>query len=130
MKFTSPYRILTAMLALLLLAAAAWAGETPYSKTQFEAALAQGKPVIVEFSADWCPVCKAQKPIVESLLKQDKLKNVTLFVANYDTETEIKKQLRVTQQSTFVVFKDGKEVGRSTGQTNKDAISSLFDKAL
>ena len=123
-------RRFAAALGLALLATAAQAGETPYSKAAFDAAIAQGKPVIVDFSADWCPTCKAQKPIVESLLKGDKLKDVTFLVANYDTEADLKKQLRITQQSTFVVFKGGKEVGRSTGQTDKDAIAALFNKAL
>lgn len=106
------------------------AAEMPFDKAQFDAALAQGKPVIVDFSASWCPTCKAQKPIVEGLMKEKKLEPVTLFVADYDKETALKKQLGVTQQSTFVVFKAGKEVGRSTGQTQKQAIAELFDKAL
>jgi hypothetical protein len=38
--------------------------------------------------------------------------------------------LRIAQQSTFVVFRNGKEVARSTGETNKDAIAALFDRAL
>ena len=111
-------------------AAAAGAGELPFSKAGFDAALAHGKPVIVDFAADWCPTCKAQKPIVQGLLKEARMKPVTLYVANFDTETELKKRLGVTQQSTFVVFKGGKEVGRSTGQTQKQAIAELFDKAL
>ena len=36
----------------------------------------------------------------------------------------------MTQQATFVVFKDGKEVGRSTGQTKKEDLAALFGKAL
>ena len=130
MKLIASLRLFFGILALLALSFAASAGETPYSKAAFDAALAQGKPMIVDFSADWCPTCKAQKPIVEGLLKGEKLKTVTFLVANYDTETALKKQLRITQQSTFVVFKDGKEVGRSTGQTNKEAIAELFNKAL
>ena len=113
-----------------LAALAASAAEMPFDKAQFDTALAAGKPVIVDFSASWCPTCKAQKPIVEGLMKEKKLEPVTLFVADYDKETALKKQLGVTQQSTFVVFKAGKEVGRSTGQTQKQAIADLFDKAL
>ena len=115
---------------LAIAAVASLAGEVPFDKASFDAALAQGKPVIVEFSADWCPTCRAQKPIVQSLLKEERLRPVTLFNANFDTEVELKRQLRVSQQSTFVVFKGGKEVGRSTGQTQKDVIADLFDKAL
>ena len=111
-------------------ALAVFAAEMPFDKAQFDTALAAGKPVIVDFSASWCPTCKAQKPIVEGLMKEQKLEPVTLFVADYDKETALKKQLGVSQQSTFVVFKSGKEVGRSTGQTQKQAIADLFDKAL
>ena len=73
---------------------------------------------------------QAQQPIVDALLAEPKRKDVTLVVADYDTESALKKQLRVTQQSTFVVYKDGKEVGRSTGQTDRAQIAALFDKAL
>ena len=115
---------------LSLAAVAAFAGEMPFNKAEFDAALAKGTPVIVDFAASWCPTCKAQKPIVQGLLAEPKLKPVTLFVADYDTEVALKKQLGVTQQSTFVVFKGGKEVGRSTGQTQRDVIAELFYKAL
>ena len=123
-------RSLFAGIALCAAAVASLAGEMPFDKAKFDAALAQGQPVIVDFAADWCPTCRAQKPIVQGLLKEDKLKPVTLFVADYDTETALKKQLGITQQSTFVVFKGGKEVGRSTGQTQKEAIAALFEKSL
>jgi thiol-disulfide isomerase/thioredoxin len=115
------------------LAFAAFAGnaaEVPFTQAAFDKAVAAGQPVIVDVQASWCPTCKAQKPIVEGLLQEPKMKNVTLFSADFDTEAALKKQLRVSQQSTFVVFKGGKEVGRSTGETRKEAIAALFDKAL
>ena len=130
MHFSRSIRSLAAAAGLALAAMAALAGEVPFNKAAFDAALAKGTPVIVDFAASWCPTCKAQKPIVQGLLAEPKLKPVTLFVADFDTEVALKKQLGVTQQSTFVVFKGGKEVGRSTGQTQKDVISELFHKAL
>ena len=106
------------------------AAEVPFSQAAFEKAMAAGQPVIVDVQASWCPTCKAKKPIVESLLQDPKMKDVTLFSADFDTEQALKKQLRVAQQSTFVVFKGGKEVGRSTGETSRSAIAALFNKAL
>lgn len=111
-------------------AALAVAGEVPYDQKTFDAAVAAGGPVIVDFSASWCPTCKAQKPIVNELMGRPKFKGVTLFVADYDKEVALKKRLHVTQQSTFVVFKASKEVARSTGQTEKDVLKAVFDKAL
>ena len=130
MRFTSLLRSASAAAALLLGTAFALAGEQPYDKAKFDAALAAGKPVIVDVQADWCPTCKQQKPIVQSLVQQPKLKDVTVFVADFDKETALKKRINVSMQSTFVVFKGGKEVGRSTGVTDKAALADLFSMAL
>ncbi|MDQ2735668.1 MAG: thioredoxin family protein [Pseudomonadota bacterium] len=116
--------------ALAFAASASFAREVPFTQAAFDKAVAAGQPVIVDVQASWCPTCKAQKPIVDGLLQEPKMKNVTLFSANFDTEAALKQRLRVAQQSTFIVFKGGKEVGRSTGDTHKDSIAALFDKAL
>ena len=121
---------LAAGAVLAFAALAAGAVEMPFTQAAFDKAVAAGQPVIVDFQASWCPTCKAQKPIVQSLMQEPKMKDVTLFAADYDTEQALKRQLRVAQQSTFVVFKGGKEVARSTGETSKSAIAALFDKAL
>jgi thiol-disulfide isomerase/thioredoxin len=116
--------------ALLAVATIAGAGEVAYTPAAFEHALAAGVPTVVHFRASWCPTCKVQKPIVDALLNDPKRKDLTLLAADYDTETALKQRLRVVQQSTFIVFKGGKEVARSTGETRKEAIAALFDKAL
>ena len=130
MRQLSSIRSVLVAVGLCIAAVAALAAEVPFDKAKFDAALAQGQPVIVDIAASWCPTCKAQKPIVQSLMSEKKMQPVTLFLADFDTEKALKKQLGVTMQSTFVVFKGGKEVGRSTGQTQKEAIAELFDKAL
>ena len=115
---------------LALVSFSAGARDVPYTQAAFDKAVAAGQSVIVDVKASWCPTCKAQQPIVDALLREPKRSNVTLFSADFDTEAALKQRLHVVQQSTFVVFKGGKEVGRSTGETRKDAIAALFDKAL
>ena len=110
--------------------AAAHAGELPFSRPAFDKALADGKPVVVDFWASWCPTCKEQKPIVRALMNDPKRKNLTLFLADFDKEEALKKQLGVTMQSTLVVLKGGKEVARSTGQTDPAELAGLLDKAF
>jgi thioredoxin 1 len=129
MQFSIPIRSLFGA-ALVAASALAHAAIQPFDKARFDAALAQGKPVIVDFAADWCPTCKEQKPIVDALMQEPRRKDIAFFVADFDKETALKKRLKVTMQSTFIVLKGGKEVGRSTGQTDKTELAGLFDKAL
>jgi thiol-disulfide isomerase/thioredoxin len=125
-----PIRYLLGAVLLLAVVAAAHAAGRPYDKAAFDAVLAQGKPVIVDFAADWCPTCKEQKPIVDALMGEPKRQGIAFFVADFDKEAALKKRLKVTMQSTFIVMKSGKEIARSTGQTDKAELAALFDKAL
>jgi thioredoxin 1 len=138
LKFSTgnPMNLTTKFFATLVSAAAmvltpfATAAITPYDKAQFDKLIAEGKPVVVDFFADWCSTCRAQKPIVRELAAEPAMKDVTIFVATFDKEKELRKTLRVRSQSTFVVFKSGKEIARSTGQLVKEEIGAMFAKAL
>lgn len=124
-------KLLTRFFAsLTLLFWALGAAAAPFAQAEFDKAVAAGGPVVVQFHADWCPTCKTQQPIVAKLLAEPRMKAVQLFVADFDNEKALKKSLRVSTQSTFVVFKGGKEVARSTGQTTRETIESTFAKAL
>jgi thioredoxin 1 len=104
--------------------------EVPFNQAQFDSMRAAGRPVAVVFHADWCPTCRAQAPVLKDLSQTPELKSVTLFVADYDTEKALKKSLAITQQSTIVVFKDGKESARSTGDTQRDSLAALLRHAI
>jgi thioredoxin 1 len=84
----------------------------------------------VVFHADWCPTCRAQAPLLKELAQTPGLKPMTLYVADFDTEKALKKSLGVTKQSTIVVFKDGKESARSTGDTQRDSLAELLHHAI
>jgi thioredoxin 1 len=116
-------------LALALIVSFASAAEVPFDQAQFDAARAAGKPVAVVFHADWCPTCRAQAPVLQKLTQTPAFKSLTLYVADFDTEKSLKRALGVTQQSTIVVFKNGKEVARSTGDTHEDALAALLRRA-
>jgi hypothetical protein len=55
---------------------------------------------------------------------------ITVFVANFDTEKVLERFLGITQQSTIVVFKDGKESARSTGDTQQAPLAELLRHAI
>lgn len=117
-------------LMLSLIACASFASESPFNQAAFESERASGKPVAVVFHADWCPTCRAQAPVLQELMQAPEFKGVTLFVANFDTDKALKRSLGVTQQSTIVVFKDGKESARSTGDTQHERLAALLRHAI
>lgn len=130
-------KILKILVVFLLLQAGvvasgsvAFAAGQHYTQAQFDALNKSGKPVVVHVHADWCPTCRAQDPIVSALIKDPAFKNVSFLEVDFDAQKDIVKAFNVTQQSTLIVFKGGKEVGRSTGDTRKASIDSLINKAL
>ena len=109
----------------------AWAGTAvPFSASAFKAAQAAGNPILVEIHADWCPTCKAQKPIVEKLSADPKFSDLKIFRVDFDAMKPIVKDFGAQMQSTLIVFKGSTEKGRSVGDTRPDSIAALLDKGL
>ena len=102
----------------------------PYEQNAFDRAVFAGGPVVLYVSADRCPACEAQRPVVNALLREPGMRTLRFFVADFDTEKALRRSLRVQQQSTFVIFKNGREVARSTAEIDRDALARTFAKAL
>jgi thioredoxin 1 len=115
---------------LICFATLASSAEVPFDQARFDAARTAGDPVAVVFHADWCPTCRAQAPLLKDLAQSQEFKSLTLYVANFDTEKALKTSLGVTKQSTIVVFKNGKESARSTGDTQQDRLAALLRHAV
>jgi thiol-disulfide isomerase/thioredoxin len=102
----------------------------PFDQTAFEAAQKAGKSILVEITAPWCPTCKAQKPILSELLNQSKFKDLQVFEVDFDSRKDVVRSLKAQMQSTLITFRGEREVGRSIGDTRRDSIEALLDKAL
>jgi thioredoxin-like negative regulator of GroEL len=113
------------------LISSAWASTAaPFSEDAFKAAQASGSPILVEIHAEWCPVCKAQDPILQKLTADPKFKDLKIFRVNFDEMKPVVRQFGAQMQSTLIVFKGGAEQGRSVGDTREASIASLLDKSL
>jgi thioredoxin 1 len=124
--------IFAAALTVLTFAfcATSFSAEMPFDPDHYEAMHNKGQPFAVVFHADWCPTCRVQAPVLRELTQQPEFKGVTLFVANFDTEKVLERSLGVTKQSTIVVFRDGKEIARSTGETQQASLSEILRRAI
>lgn len=83
-----------------------------YSDESFEAALAAGRPIIIDFWADWCAACKELERFTFSdPLVQAELKNFALFRLDMTIETErtakYKDKFRILGLPTILFYNDG-----------------------
>ena len=121
---------LVALFASAFASAFAWAGpQEAYTPARFDQLAKEGKPILVAIHADWCPTCKAQKPILHELMGKPEYKDVTELSVDFDKDKPALKRFKVSMQSALVAFKGSKEVGRSLGDTSRTGLESLVKKA-
>jgi thioredoxin 1 len=101
-----------------------------FDQASFDSLLKAGKPTLVMIHADWCSTCRAQQPVVSNLLKSPEFSGVTALRVDFDAQKDVVKSFKVVQQSTLILFKAGREVGRSTGDTREESIEALLRRAL
>jgi thiol:disulfide interchange protein DsbD len=102
----------------------------PYTEANFEAARATGKPVFVDFTADWCLSCKFNEATVlrsadvESKLRDDHVQLLKADWTQYDPE--ITKKLASVDRSgvpTYVIYPAG-------ANSNADVLPELLTKDI
>lgn len=117
--------------AALLAGSTALAGAaTPFTQSAFEAAQNEGRPILIEIAASWCPTCRAQEPIIKDLLGNERFKDMLAFRVDFDDQRDVVKAFGAQSQSTLIVFAGTKEVGRSVGDTDPASIEALLSQAL
>lgn len=91
------------------------AGVTEVTDTDFESeVLGSALPVLVEFTADWCPPCRQMGPVLTAIATETggRLKVTQLDV---DTNPLTTNAYRVLSMPTFMVFRDGAPVKSMVG---------------
>ncbi|MEV0740777.1 thioredoxin domain-containing protein [Streptomyces sp. NPDC050549] len=75
-------------------------------------------PVLVEFTADWCPPCRQMGPVLRALAAEEgeRLKVVQL---NVDQNPETTNAYKVLSMPTFMVFRGGEPVKAMVGARPK-----------
>jgi thioredoxin 1 len=122
--------MMTLSAALAFVAPAFAADVKPFDQKAFEAAQAAGKPILIDVFAPWCPVCKAQAPILAKLRAEPRYSQLVSFKIDFDSQKDLLKKFNVQKQSTLIVFKGKQEAGRSTGDSNAASIAALLAKSI
>ena len=101
----------------------------PYSAAALAAAEKANQPIALHFHADWCPTCRGQDKVVQSL-KTEKGLDLTILTVNYDTERDLKRRFKVNSQASLIVLRGQKETARLVGVTSTDGIRDALKTAL
>lgn len=96
--------------------------------SNFDSILAEGRPLMVDFGAEWCGPCKTIAPIVDELAKTYEGK-VTIGKCDVDANNELAVKYGIRNIPILLFFKDGEIVDKQVGAASKSAIEDKI-KAL
>lgn len=85
-------------------------------------------PVVVDFTAAWCPPCRAMKPILRELAEERD--DVRFVEVDVDAHPSVAARYDVLSMPTFVVFRGGEPVGKLVGARPKRRFVSDLEQAL
>jgi thioredoxin 1 len=88
-----------------------------------------GKPVVVDFWAEWCGPCRMVGPVVEELAKEYDGK-VVIGKMNVDENVDTPTEFGIRNIPTILFFKDGKVVDKQVGATQKAALAAKVEALL
>lgn len=85
--------------------------------------------VLVEFYATWCPHCQRMMPVVNDI-KALVGASVTITQLNIDTNREAADAQNVDSLPTFILYLDGREQWRHSGEMEGDALMAQIENLL
>jgi len=84
-----------------------------------------GEAVLVEFSSQTCPHCRAMQPILDRLIKE----GCPVQVIDADRQPDVARQFKIQGVPTFVALSSGRETGRIEGAATYEKLLALFRSA-
>lgn len=94
-----------------------------------EKVLKSKQAVLVDFYADWCVPCKMMAPVVDAAAEKYE-GQLTAGKLNLDENLDLADKYGVQSIPTLIVFKDGKEAGRTVGAQTKSELENFIKERL
>lgn len=98
-----------------------------FNKRTLDEYVAEGKTVLVEFSAPWCVYCRRLAPAMEKIAEEYK-DILTVGSVNIDNEPELARRENIEVVPTLVLYKNGQAVDTIVGPGSQAAVEAFIRK--
>ena len=91
--------------------------------------IASGKPVVIDFWAEWCGPCRMMSPVVEKLAEEFAGK-ANIGKCNVDEENDVPVKFAVRNIPTIVFVKNGELVDKQVGACSEGDLRKKVEAHL
>ena len=87
------------------------------------------KPVLVDFSAEWCGPCKMMAPVLKDIAHKYEGK-INVLKVDVDKNEAAARDYSIVSVPTLIIFKKGQILWRQSGALPLNALESVVEKYL
>lgn len=92
--------------------------------TRFDADLRSSSLVLVKFTGQWCPPCRAIQPTLEALVSERA--DLVVLSLDVDEHQGVAQRYGVRSLPTLIAFRDGRPIGQYVGAASRSTLEKML----